>query len=180
LTGAIATTDTGSSAVVLNAGKDTAAGTSTGGNIIVSGGSVTVGAGGRATLYSGDVSDSTGLTALVGSGSGNFRYNSDESVSNFSTPLGSGIYAVYREQVTTDAPLAPATPATENQTVDTVVMSLTSIQPSVNGTQETSSGDSGATSGSLPTEGGYAMGPGAGSGSIDMFSVFELIEDRTL
>ncbi len=98
LTGAIETTNAGDSAVTLNAGKNSASGTSTGGNIIISGGSVSVGDGGRGTLYSGDVSDSTGLTDLVGSGSGNFRYNSDEADSNFTDALGAGTYAVYREQ----------------------------------------------------------------------------------
>ncbi|HSA30551.1 MAG TPA: filamentous hemagglutinin N-terminal domain-containing protein [Candidatus Omnitrophota bacterium] len=252
LAGAIETTNTGNSAIVLNAGKNTAAGTSTGGNIIVSGGSVTVGAGGRATLYSGDVSDSTGLTALIGSGSGKFRYNSDESASNFSTALGAGHYAVYREQ-----PAVTVTASNDSKTydglaysggngvgmtglqngdtsaqalsgsvsyggtsqgamaigtytitpsgytsllgyavnyangtltiasapgsadIDTVVRSLTSLQQAVNGTQETSSGGSGEASGASSPGDVYAMGPGAGSSSIDMFSVFKLIEDRT-
>jgi hypothetical protein len=45
----------------------------------------------------GSVAGSTGLTALVGSGSGNFRYNSDEVTTNYSTALGAGKYAIYRE-----------------------------------------------------------------------------------
>ncbi|MFI3158475.1 MAG: YDG domain-containing protein, partial [Methylococcaceae bacterium] len=95
----ITTTDTSVSAVVLNSGEATAAGITTGGNIIVSGSpTITTGAGGRATFYTGNVSGSTGLTALIGSGSGNFRYNSDESTSNYSAALGAGNYAVYREQ----------------------------------------------------------------------------------
>nr|WP_320190810.1 YDG domain-containing protein [uncultured Desulfobacter sp.] len=100
LTGAVSTTDDTENAVKLNAGKNTTAGTATGGNIIVSGGSVSTGAGGRATLYTGSVSGSSGLTALVGSGSSNFRYNSDESLTNFTAALGSGNYAIYREQPT--------------------------------------------------------------------------------
>ena len=91
---------TATDAIVLNAGKNTAAGTSTGGNIIVSSGTISTGAGGRATLYSGSVSDSTGLTTLVGSGSGKFRYNSDETATNYSTALGSGVHTIYREQPT--------------------------------------------------------------------------------
>ena len=97
----ISTTDTSASAVILNAGKDTSAGTSTGGNIIISGSpTINTGGGGRATLYSGSVSDSTGLTSLIGSSTGRFRYNSDETTTNFTTALGSGNYAVYREQPT--------------------------------------------------------------------------------
>jgi len=100
LTGAVETTNTTADAIKLNAGKSTAAGTETGGNIIVSGGSVSVGSGVRATLYSGSVSGSTGLTDLVGSGSGRFRYNSDEADSNFTTTLTAGVNAIYREQPT--------------------------------------------------------------------------------
>ena len=98
--GAISTTNDTAGAITLNAGKDTAAGTATGGNIIVTDGSLSMGAGGRATLYSGSVADSNGLTGLIGSGSGRFRYNSDESATNFTTALGTGNYAVYREQPT--------------------------------------------------------------------------------
>jgi autotransporter-associated beta strand protein len=94
----ISTTNTGSSAVVLNAGKNTAANTATGGNIIISGSpTITTGAGGRATLFTGSISGSTGLTALVGSGSGRFRYGSDEAATNYTTALSDGLYAIYRE-----------------------------------------------------------------------------------
>ena len=97
----VETTHTGTSAIVLNAGRATGAGTATGGNLIVSGSpSVSTGASGRATLYSGSLAGSTGLTALVGSGSGRFRYNSDESATNYSTALGSGLYGIYRERPT--------------------------------------------------------------------------------
>ncbi|WP_151671458.1 autotransporter-associated beta strand repeat-containing protein [Nitrincola schmidtii] len=95
----IATTDTSANAIVLNAGKNSAAGDAAGGNIIVtSGKTVTVGDGGRATLFTGSITGSTGLTDLVGSGSGRFRYNSDETDTNYTTPLGAGLYAIYREQ----------------------------------------------------------------------------------
>jgi len=99
----IATDSTSNSAVVLNAGKATGAGTATGGNIIINGSpTITTGANGRATLYSGSVSDSTGLTDFVGSGSGRFRYNSDETATNYTTALSTGLYAIYREQPTVD------------------------------------------------------------------------------
>jgi hypothetical protein len=98
----VATTNTTTSAVFLNAGISTAAGTSSGGNLLVTGTpTVSVGSGGMAKLYSGSIIDSTGLTDLVGSGSGRFRYNADESTDfgNGSwTNLGAGVNAIYREQ----------------------------------------------------------------------------------
>ena len=85
------------------AGKDEDEGTETGGDVIISG-SPTISVGttsGRATFFSGDVSDSTGLSTVIGSGSNNFRYNADEET-DFSSDnwldLGAGKYAVYREQ----------------------------------------------------------------------------------
>ena len=52
-----------------------------GGNIVANGGSVSVGAGGMARLYSGSVAGSSGLTALGTPGA--FRYNSARTASNF-------------------------------------------------------------------------------------------------
>ncbi|MCS6319724.1 MAG: autotransporter-associated beta strand repeat-containing protein, partial [Nitrospira sp.] len=107
----IATTNTGTSALILNAGKATAAGTITGGNLLISGApTVTIGSGGRATLYSGSINGSTGLTGLVGSGSGRFRYNSDESTTNYTLALGSGLHVIYRENPTVSV-------AVENKTM---------------------------------------------------------------
>jgi hypothetical protein len=102
LTQNVGTTNTTSSAMALNAGISTAAGTSSGGNLLVTGTqTVRVGSGGMAKLFSGSIGDSTGLTALVGSGSGRFRYNADETT-NFATGswtnLGAGVNAIYREQ----------------------------------------------------------------------------------
>jgi trimeric autotransporter adhesin len=95
----VATTHATATALVLNAGINTAVGTSTGGNLLLSGApTVSVGSGGTAKLYSGSISGSTGLTALVGSGSGRFRYNSDEATTNFTTTLGTGLNAIYRER----------------------------------------------------------------------------------
>ena len=101
LAGAIATTDASDKAITLNAGKSSVAGDSSGGDIIINGGTVSVGDGGIATLFSGKVA-SEGLAVLVGgAGSGHFRYNSDESASNYSAPLSTpGRYAIYREQPT--------------------------------------------------------------------------------
>jgi fibronectin-binding autotransporter adhesin len=97
----ITVTGTGTDAMIFNAGSNTAAGTTTGGNIIISGSpTLTTGSGGRVTFYTGSVSGSTGLTSLIGSGSYRFRYNSDETTTNYSAALTSGKYAIYREQPT--------------------------------------------------------------------------------
>lgn len=103
LNGSISTPSISTAAILLNAGKNTSAGISTGGNIIHNAGTITTGTNGRATLYTGSISGSTGLTSLIGSGTGRFRYNSDETSTNYNitaAPLGSGLYAIYREQPT--------------------------------------------------------------------------------
>ncbi|GAB5407042.1 MAG: hypothetical protein Aurels2KO_52730 [Aureliella sp.] len=95
----VSTTDTSNDAVRLIASIGSSPGAASGGNILITNdATVTVGTDGRAILYSGSVSGSTGLTDLVGSGSGRFRYNSDEQVSNFTKALESGVYAIYRER----------------------------------------------------------------------------------
>jgi autotransporter-associated beta strand protein len=97
VTQGISTTNATASAVVLNAGKVTNAGTASGGDIQFSGsGSVGVGAGGRATLFTGSLAGSTGL----GIATGNNRYNSDEQSTNYTAALSGGIYAIYREAPT--------------------------------------------------------------------------------
>ncbi|HEY4083939.1 MAG TPA: filamentous hemagglutinin N-terminal domain-containing protein [Burkholderiaceae bacterium] len=100
---AVSTTDTSSAAITLNASRNSAAGASSGGNINV-GGSVgfTTGTGGRTTLYTGATSDTT-LATLIGSGTGRFRYDSDEATTNYTTALGSGVYEIYRQIVNTAA-----------------------------------------------------------------------------
>jgi hypothetical protein len=50
-------------------------------------------------IYSGSVSGSTGLTSLIGNASGRFRYNSDESTTNYTTALTAGLNAIYREAI---------------------------------------------------------------------------------
>ena len=107
----IATSNASTSAVTLNTGKDTDAKTSTGGDIIISGGNITVGAGGLAKLYTGSVSGSTGLMSLIESGIDHFRYASDESTTNYSLALSAGIYAIYREQ-----PMLTVTPGSNTIT----------------------------------------------------------------
>ncbi|MGV0985189.1 MAG: YDG domain-containing protein [Limnohabitans sp.] len=92
---AISTTNATASAVFLESGKPTAAGTATEGDIKFTGsGAVTVGSGGRATYMTGSILGSTGMGVLAG----NSRYNSDELTTNYTAALGSGAYAIYREQ----------------------------------------------------------------------------------
>ena len=99
---AVATTNATSTAITLNAGQSAAAGTAAGGNITIGGSAaITPGSGGRATLYSGSATDDTSLANLIGWGSGNFRYDSDESAQNFTALLGAGLYGVYRQQLST-------------------------------------------------------------------------------
>lgn len=97
----VSTTSGASDAVVLNAGQSASAGVATGGDVKANAGvTVSTGAGGRAVIYTGSLAGSTGVVNVVGSGSGNFRYNSDEQQSNFGRALGNGVHAVYREQPT--------------------------------------------------------------------------------
>ena len=95
----LTTTNSTNSAIYLNAGKDDDPGTSSGGNISISGSpTISVGGSGRATFLSGSITGSTGLTNFIGSGSGRFRYNSDETTQNYSSAISSGKYAIYRER----------------------------------------------------------------------------------
>jgi len=111
----INTLSSASSAVVLAAGASTAAGTSSGGDMVLTAPvTLSMGTGGRATLYTGSLSGSVGLAQanpydadsdplttnhwLIASGTGQFRYGSSESISNFTSALGGGIYAVYRQR----------------------------------------------------------------------------------
>uniref|UniRef100_UPI000AF00501 YDG domain-containing protein n=1 Tax=Aliarcobacter cryaerophilus TaxID=28198 RepID=UPI000AF00501 len=98
----ITTTNSSSSAVILNSGKDSTAGEGLGGDIIINSGSdINIGTGGLAKLYTGRIENSLGISNLIGSGSGKFRYNSDETTTNFTSSLdSSGKYAIYREKPT--------------------------------------------------------------------------------
>ncbi|SIT65700.1 filamentous hemagglutinin family N-terminal domain-containing protein [Ectothiorhodosinus mongolicus] len=105
---AISTDSDSISAIVLAAGTRAGAGgdgTPADGNILINGSpDLTAGSGGTIALYSGDVNGSTGLTDLVGSGSGNFRYNtsinaSGEVTAGYSKTLATNVInALYRQQ----------------------------------------------------------------------------------
>jgi filamentous hemagglutinin family protein len=96
----LSTTNATSNAILINAGRLTLAGTNTDGDLIVSGSPVlTAGTGGTIRLMTGSLSGSTGLESLVGTGSGRFRYNSDETTTRYTTALSANVVnAIYREQ----------------------------------------------------------------------------------
>ncbi len=107
----ISSASTANTAVQLNAGEALSTGAYTGtdsatnphgANVILSTGkTITPGSGGRATIYSGSSSGSgANLATYIGAGSGRFRYNSDELVTNYTAPLSSGLYAIYRHNPT--------------------------------------------------------------------------------
>ncbi|EAT59359.1 autotransporter-associated beta strand repeat-containing protein [Chlorobium ferrooxidans] len=159
LTGNLSTTDGSATAIRLNAGKSATAGasvgTDTGGNIIVTGSpSITVGAGGVASFYTGSISGSTGLSAFIGTGTGRFRYNSDESASNYTTVLAAGKNAIYREK-----PTVTVTAANETityGTAPTLDYTISGEQNSDTKAQALSGGLS--VSGSTSSSGKYTAG----------------------
>ena len=104
-------TNTTVNTIIVNAGKNAAIGSATGGNIIVSGTpTVSTGANGIAKLFSGSNSNGTGLTDLVG-GSSNVRFEVDETTTTFNPALqGGNVYALFRE-------LNVAPPTASNQSV---------------------------------------------------------------
>jgi filamentous hemagglutinin family protein len=98
----VSTTNTTSSAVLLNAGKSTAAGTASGGNVVLSG-SPTIGGGAGSTVkvYTGQLTSTDNPNSWGTQGLGRFRYNADEAT-NFATGtwtnVGAGTHVIYREQ----------------------------------------------------------------------------------
>jgi uncharacterized delta-60 repeat protein len=96
----VVTDNTSVNAIVINAGKSTAIGTITGGDIIVNGSpNITTGANGIAKLFSGSEAGSTGLTDLAG-GFNNVRFDVDETTTTFDPVLvGGNAYALYRESI---------------------------------------------------------------------------------
>lgn len=120
----IATDSTSGDAIILNAGKSAAAGTASGGDIVVSGSpTLTTGAGAIVKMFSGTDSASTGLTALVG-GASNTYTGVDETSTLSPAPVNGTKYALYRSTPTSggssggssgsssssDTPVTPVTP----------------------------------------------------------------------
>ncbi|PJE54813.1 two-partner secretion domain-containing protein [Marinomonas sp. BSi20584] len=89
------TTSAANGAITLNAGSDTDVGTATGGNVLLNA-NLTTGSGGQAIVYTGSIEDSGSYNF----GNGRYRYNSDETNTNYTAALGTGNYAIYREQPT--------------------------------------------------------------------------------
>jgi filamentous hemagglutinin family protein len=89
------TTSAANGAITLNAGSDTGVGTATGGNVLLNA-NLTTGSGGQAIVYTGSIEDSGSYNF----GNGRYRYNSDETNTNYTAALGTGNYAIYREQPT--------------------------------------------------------------------------------
>ena len=87
----LTTSSNSANAIVINAGKNSNAGDASGGNIIISGSpNLTVGNGGLIKLYSGGISQSTGLVGYVGNGSGTLD-NSDEQTTNYTLNLSPNV-----------------------------------------------------------------------------------------
>ena len=119
----VSTSNASSSALVLNAGQSTAAGTSTGGNILLAPStSITVGGGGTAKLYTGSIAGSTALATYLGSGSGRFRYASDETTTGYTKALSTGLNLIYREK-----PTASVTVANKSMTYGDTLVSLSGV-----------------------------------------------------
>jgi hypothetical protein len=96
------TTSKTASAVLLNAGKSAAAGTASGGNVVLSGSpTISGGTGSTVKVYTGQLTSTDNPNSWVTQGLGRFRYNADE-VTNFATGtwtnLGAGTYVIYRER----------------------------------------------------------------------------------
>lgn len=107
----VVTTDVTSSAVVLNASRSTniasaapAVGADTAGDILIGDGvSIATGANGRVSLYTGSIDNSLGVKAAAGcmtsiENCSNLRYGSDQTTTRYSTVLGTGTFAIYRER----------------------------------------------------------------------------------
>ncbi|MDE1989871.1 MAG: hypothetical protein KGI82_05325, partial [Betaproteobacteria bacterium] len=101
VTGTTKTTNTSSSALTLEAGSSanrvaTPGASDSNGNVVISGGSISVGSGGIGKIYSGSIANSTGLSTAVGTG--HSRYWSDPGNTGYTTALTAGLNAIYREQ----------------------------------------------------------------------------------
>ncbi len=165
----VGTSSTSTTALTLNASIGSAVGADTSYNILLSGSpSLSVGAGGTARLFTGGVSGSTGLAALVGSGSGRFRYNSDESATNYTAALSAGLNVVYREQPTVSVGINSQT-ITYGDTL-TNTFSLSSGQNGDTFAQAFSSVPAVTVGGSTSTSGNYVAGAHTLSSSSSLTS----------
>lgn len=98
LSGNISSQSTSATAVVIAAGSGSAAGTTTGGNITVTGTPIlSAGTGGGIRLHSGTLAGSAGLYQTINAQIAQVRYNTDISTAVFSPALASGINILLRE-----------------------------------------------------------------------------------
>ena len=174
VTGAIATTSTTATALKLEAGRSasrvaSAGAADTNGNVIISGGNLSVGAGGLGTIYTGSIAGSTGLSGAVTAG--NFRYWSDTNGhTGYTTALTGGIGAVYREQpVVTVTATAPGSGRAYDGTTTAPVFATTG---QVNGDTGSGTGTLAITMGgnaaTLLNAGSYTLGLTGASAGTDL------------
>ncbi|MDE2342295.1 MAG: filamentous hemagglutinin N-terminal domain-containing protein, partial [Betaproteobacteria bacterium] len=99
----------------------------TGGNVLVSGGRLSVGSGGIGAIYTGSISNSTGVASAAGTG--HSRYWSDTNGNTgYTTALATGINAIFREQpVLTVSASATGSGRTYNATTSTPSLSTTGL-----------------------------------------------------
>ncbi len=99
IAGNLSATSSSNRAIVIAAGTSLLPGLSTAGSDILISGTptITTGVGGRAELYTGTLSGSTGFTDLLVP-VGDYRYNSVLLGSGYTAALSSGVYLIYREQ----------------------------------------------------------------------------------
>ena len=103
--GPVVAGDTSNAALVIEAGRGIAANAYTDADqadvILLSSPTISVGAGGRGTIYSGSYENAgAALASQLASGSHRFRYNSTQLAAGYSEVLGTGLYAVFRQQPT--------------------------------------------------------------------------------
>lgn len=136
----VQTNATSSTALTIVSGSAKSAGSVTGGDVQVSGnGTISVGSGGTARVFTGSVSGSTGLAGL--GTQGGFRYDSTSTVSNYTKALSSGIDIIYREQPTlTSALTAPGGTTTRVYSGVATAPSLAVLSGTLNGDQPILSG----------------------------------------
>ncbi|MDE2212178.1 MAG: hypothetical protein KGJ83_05575, partial [Betaproteobacteria bacterium] len=169
VTGTTKTTNTSSTALTLEAGSSanrvaTPGTTDSNGNVVISGGSISVGSGGIGKIYTGSIANSTGLSTAVGTG--HSRYWSDPGNTGYTTALTTGLNAIYREQpVVTVTASAAGSGRTYNGTTTAATFTTTG---QVNG--DTGSGTGTAsitgTGSTLLHAGNYTVGvTGVGAGT---------------
>jgi filamentous hemagglutinin family protein len=164
LGGSLTSASASGTAIVVQAGNGTAAGTATGGDITLSTGTLSLTGGGGAVLYTGNLSSTGVIAAAGGAGSGRFRYNSSPTTQNYSLTLNpTAVSAVFREAATlTVTPNA----ATKTYGMDDPAQSYQSIAGYINGDAATAglTGAYARTTGE--SIGNYVITPGTAASNV--------------